>query len=89
MKKLLFTTLFLAIGIGYVFSQEDNQTDTNPIIVPTQIITSPTEGDTINTLVNAEGEESKVAYNNGVTLYGEGNYNEALAAFSQSLSTDP
>ena len=89
MKKLLFTTLFLAIGIGYVFSQEDNQTDANPIIVPTQIITSPTEGDTLNTLVNAEGEESKVAYNNGVTLYGEGNYNEALSAFSQSLSTDP
>lgn len=92
MKRLLALSLFVVIGIGYSFSQEDDNlydSGVDQIIVPTQIITSPTDGDTINTLVTAEGEEANVAYNNGVALCNEGNFNEAIAEFNKSLSINP
>jgi tetratricopeptide (TPR) repeat protein len=81
------------LGIGTSFSQENKDSSMfdsgmNQIIVPTQIITS-TDGDTVGTLVNAEGQEANIAYNNGVALYSEGSYLEANSEFSRSLRINP
>ena len=78
MKRLLALIMFVVLGIGISFSQEDKDSSMydsgiDQIIVPTQIITS-TDGDTVGTLVNAEGQEANIAYNNGVALYSEGSY---------------
>lgn len=94
MKKLLIFSLFAIIGIGISYSQENKDSSMydsgiNQIIVPTQIITSPTDGDTVNTLVAAEGQEATIMYNNGVTQSNEGNYNDAIQSFSTVIQMTP
>ena len=94
MKKLLVLILFLASSIGLSYSQENkdsSQYDSgmDQIIVPTQIITTPTDGDTLNTLVNAEGQEASIIYNNGVVWCNEGNYDDAIGAFGRALEMNP
>ena len=93
-KRLFAIGLFIVLSIGVSFSQEDNDSSNydsgmNQIIVPTQIITSPTDGDTINTLVTAEGQEANISYNNGVAFCNEGNFNDALAAFNKAININP
>ena len=89
-KNLFAIGLLSVLGVGVSFSQEDkdnNMFDSGmeQIIVPVQINTSPTDGDTINTLVTAEGEEANVMYNIGVTQCNEGNYDDAIVTFSNVL----
>ncbi len=93
-KNLFAIGLLSALGIGVSFSQENKDNKTNDsgmdqIIVPTQIVTSPTDGDTVNTLVNAEGQEANVMYNIGVTQCNEGNYNDAITTFCNVLQINP
>ncbi|MBO7134606.1 MAG: tetratricopeptide repeat protein [Bacteroidales bacterium] len=94
MKKLLVFSLFATLFIGVSYSQEikdSSQYDSgmDQIIVPTQILTSPTDGDTINTLVTAEGQEANIAYNSGVLLCNEGSFSEAIGEFSRAIGINP
>ncbi len=93
MKNLLVLSLLVMFGIGLSYSQENKDSSMfdsgmNQIIVPTQIITK-TDGDTVNTLVTAEGEEANIMYNNGVIQCNEGNYNDATTTFSNVLQINP
>ncbi|MCF0207161.1 MAG: hypothetical protein HUK15_07020, partial [Bacteroidales bacterium] len=69
MKKLLYFGLLFSLASLPAVSQTDDL-ELNPFIVPTQIFNNPSaDSDTASTLVAAEGQEAKVAYNAGITLF--------------------
>lgn len=90
MNKYLFTIVLFTVTAGFAIAQnEDGASSLNQIIVPTQIITAPTDGDTTGSLVNAEGQEANIAYNEAVTQFNAGNYEMAIVLYDQALMLNP